>query len=166
MKLILIKTVLGLTLACAAQEKEPKVVKKNSMTVQWYYANDRIHLEMEAPTNGWVAIGFHEEASLADAYLIMGAVNEGRVVVEEHYTHQPGSYQSIQSLNGTNWIEMPDGDETNQKTRVAFSLPLRAPDQYRKSLQPGQTYHFTLAYSREDDFQHHSMMRTSLCITL
>ncbi len=166
MKLLFANFALVLTLACAAQEKELKVVKKNGMIVQWYYANNRIHLEMEAPTDGWVAIGFHEEASLTGAYLIMGAVVQGAVTVAEHYTHRLGSYQSIKSLDGTDWVEMPDGDETAQKTRIAFSLPLRSPDSYRKSLQPGQSYRLTLAYSQEDDFQHHSMMRISLPVTL
>ena len=153
-------------LAGAAQEKEPKIVERNGMTVRWYHANHRIHLEMTAPTKGWVAIGFHEEPSLTGAYLVMGAVAQEKITVAEHYVRSPGHYQRIEVLDGTNQIEMPDGEETDHFTHIAFSLPLNIPSPYRKSLYAGQSYHLTLAYSREDDFQHHSMMRTSLIVTL
>ena len=166
MKLLTTIITLGMTLACATKVEEVRTVKANGMTVQWYYANNRIHLELEAPTSGWVAIGFHNKPSLTGGYLVMGAVERKKIRVAEHYIHHPGHYQQIEELNGTNHIEMPDGEETDRLTRIAFSLPLNIPSQYRKSLKAGQSYYLTLAYSREDNFQHHSVMRTSLFVTL
>ncbi len=165
---LFVKIMLAVVVTAKAQElpKETKVVKKNGMTVRWYHTSRHVHFKMEAPTEGWVAIGFHDEPPLTDAYLVMGAVDYGTVIISEFYTHRPGDYQSIKSLDGTDQLGDRGGEETVRGSMFSFSLPLGEGDRHRKSLCAGQTYYLTLAYSREDDFQHHSMMRTALEITL
>ena len=54
-----------------------KKITKNQMTVCWEYKADRIYFEMEAPTNGWIAIGFNSRNQIVGSYLLMGQCSRG-----------------------------------------------------------------------------------------
>ena len=58
------------------------------------------------------------------------------------------------------------GEENASGSRVSFRIPIHSLDGYHKNLLPGTSFHLLMAYSREDDFTHHSMMRTSVQITI
>lgn len=148
------------------QENEKKTIQKNGMTVSWYYSQDRIFFEMNAPTNGWITIGFNTSSGTKDAYLLMGNIQQDRTELVEHYTLNPGNYKPITTLNAKAQVKDIEGEEIGKQTTLQFSLPIKAFSQYQKDLKPGLEYNMILAYSREDDFQHHSMMRTSLPIKL
>ncbi len=135
-------------------------VSKNGMNVSWTYKGDRIFFEMDAPTNGWVAIGFNQKQELSGTYWIMGAVKEGNVEVVEHYTISLGNYRPLTFLNDKAFVEDIYGEEKDGKTSLRFSVPIHAQSVYTKDLSEGQTYTMHMAFSRADDFQHHSMMRT------
>lgn len=150
----------------AFSQNAKSTINKNGMEVSWYYAYDKIHFEMRAPTDGWVTIGFNSHAGMGGAYLIMGNIIESNVNVVEHYTISPGNYKPIESFGLNSNVNDIMGSETKKSTYITFSLPIKADDKYRKNLEVGQKYILTMAYSREDDFQHHSMMRTSEAITL
>jgi hypothetical protein len=141
-------------------------VEKNGMLMRWYYQHDSIHLEVRAPTRGWVTVGFNEKESMSGAYLLMGRVRNGRAEVVEHYTHSSGNYQPITTLGESSLISTVEGEELDHTTVIRYAIPIHPPTRYRKDLAPGNSYFMTLAFSREDDFQHHSMMRTSVNVTL
>lgn len=143
-----------------------KVIQKNGMTVQWEYKNSRIFIEMSAPTEGWVTIGFNSSENITGNYLLMGRVVEGRAEVVEHSTLSPGNYQSFEKLKVKNSVADVAGIEKNGNTTLQFSLPKISGNEYAKNLEQGKEYVLLLAYSREDDFQHHSVMRTSVHIQL
>lgn len=141
-------------------------VEKNGMKVKWEYKADRIHFEMQAPTEGWLAIGFNEENQLTGTNLIMGAVEADRIKMADDYIVSFGNPRTVESLGGRNQIEDAKGQESDGKTKIAFSLPIRAADQFHFNLDKGKTYHLLIAYSQVDDFAHHSIMRTSVEIKL
>jgi len=144
-----------------------KTITEQGMTVSWQFSDDCIHFTLEAPTLGWVAIGFNESPDLSDTYLIMGRVNDQAVSVWEHYVYRPGDYTPFSVIGEDTQIFEANGEEKNGKTRIRFKLPLSSSSsRYRKPIAPGSQYHLLMAYSREDDFQHHSMMRTTVHITL
>ncbi len=136
------------------------------MEVKWAFVDEQILFEMSAPTNGWIAIGFNESNELAGTYLLMGAVRKGRPVVEEHYTLAPGDYPSFKELGEPAGILSKDGNEIEGVTMIRFSLSQKSFYQYSKKLTPGSKYNMLMAYSQEDDFEHHSIMRTSILIQL
>lgn len=150
----------------SAEQKGPKTLRKNKMKVQWEHRGDRVYFEMEAPTDGWVCIGFNDSDQISGAYLLMGHVLRGKAEVTEHYTQSPGNYLPVRDLGMQTAISDCEGFESGQFTRMSFSLPVLSPHKYGRDLKEGQAYTLILAYSREDDFQHHSMMRTSIHIQL
>ena len=146
--------------------QEPNRIAKNGMELEWHFAQELIWFEMSAPTEGWVAIGFNESQTISGNYLLMGRVQNGKSEVVEHATIAPGKYHKIEDLDGSNQILSVSGKEIMGKTTLKFALPINALGPYRKDLKPANEYILLLAYSRDDDFQHHSMMRTSIKIKL
>jgi DOMON domain len=147
----------------------PKIMKsitKNGMKVSWEYKNQRIYFEMTAPTNGWVAIGFNNSDNTAGNYLLMGNVVGSQSSVMEHYTISAGNYKSFTDLKVNISVFDVVGIETQQVTKIRFSLPTAPSNKYTKDLEQGQEYTLLMAYSQQDDFQHHSIMRTSVKIIL
>jgi DOMON domain len=155
-----------ISLAQAQAQSNMMEISKNNMTVRWRIENELIHFEMEAPTHGWVAIGFSESASLTGTYLLMGRIQNGKSEVVEHFTDQPGSYRPIIDYGEANQTISVSGDEVGNMTRLKFSIPILKVSKYHKNLSPGTTWNLLLAYSISDDFQHHSIMRTSVEIIL
>lgn len=165
-KSILITLILAFSMGCLAQENSDKSISKNKMKVNWHYKNDRIHFEMSAPTDGWVTIGFNTTSGTKGAYLLMGNIINGKPNVEEHYTLSPGNYKTISSLEEIPQVKDAMGDENFNTTTLKFSLPTKAGNKYQKDLSEGNEYTMIIAYSQEDDFQHHSIMRTSVNVKL
>lgn len=143
-------------------QTSPGEVVANGMRVRWTFEHDRIWIEMEAPTRGWIAVGFNHTRDLTACYLLMGAVSEGEVKVEPHYTFRPGHYVSFAKLGVPSRVEAIEGGEDEQGTWLRFSLPVRAQARYARDLLPGKDFVLHLAYSQEDDFAHHSRMRTAV----
>jgi calcineurin-like phosphoesterase family protein len=143
-----------------------KRIYENGMEVTWQFKNDRIYFTMSAPTDGWVAIGFNAQSDITGAYLIMGNVKKNKPKVVEYYTRSPGKYKSISELGGEVEVNNINGNENKENTKLQFSLPIKSSCQYKRDLTKGKKYFLLIAYSRSDDFQHHSMMRTSLKIEL
>ena len=162
--------VLGLLLllfaSCEAQEQKNRSVSKNGMEVHWHFKQNRIFFTMKAPTRGWVAIGFNTTEKMTHAYLLMGRIAKNQAEVVEHFTIFPGAYEPIKTLGGITQVQDMYGSEKVNTTVLHFSLPVKALGQYQKDLLQGNTYFMVLAYSQEDDFQHHSSMRTSINVEL
>ncbi|MBD79495.1 MAG: hypothetical protein CL840_11310 [Crocinitomicaceae bacterium] len=148
------------------QPLETKTITKNQMIINWYHQKDRVFFELSAPTTGWLAIGFNQSSGLTRTYLIMGNVVKGETSVVEHYTESPGNYSPISSYGDKNRVDNVNGSEIEGKTSIKFSVPVRALYKYHKDLDKGLDYTMLIAYSREDDFQHHSIMRSSVSIKL
>jgi hypothetical protein len=147
-------------------QKSNRQVEKNGMLIEWHHQNDSVRFEMSAPTQGWIAIGFNDREGMRGTYLLMGRVRNKQAEVVEHYTQNPGNYRPITDLGGQSLVHGVNGKESDHKTVVRFSVPTKAQTAYRSDFFPGKKYFLTLAFSREDDFQHHSIMRTSVKITL
>lgn len=163
-KLLLTTSIAIMSLSSFGQSENS--FNKNGMSIKWYFEPHAICFEMSAPTTGWVAIGFNEHSGLQGAYLIMGNVKENVPSVVEYYTVSPGDYRPITSFGAKADIRNIEGFETSSKTTIKFSLPRKSSSSYQKDVKPGMKYSLIMAYSREDDFGHHSIMRTSEAITL
>ncbi len=166
MKTFLILAVVLSNIMCTTGGQEPRKITKNGMTVSWYLDGKEIHFEMYAPTKGWVTLGVNESSGTKNAYLLMGHIVKGEAYVVEHFAQSPGNYTPIQDLGGPVRVRNVSGKEMNGKTSLKFSLPIGKATEYQKELIEGKKYHMILAYSVDDDFQHHSIMRTSVEIQL
>jgi len=148
------------------QKTNMKEITKNNMTVKWEIEQGLIYFEMEAITDGWVAVGFNENSSLIGTYLLMGRVKDGKPEIVEHYTSKPGSYKPIIQYGIASQIKFISGTEAGNFTKLKFSIPVAAASKYHKELLTDSKWTLLMAYSLDDDFQHHSIMRTSVDIKL
>ncbi len=161
---------LGISLASLAsgpaQNKKEHRIVKNGMEVVWYHGEGRIFFEMRAPTTGWVAIGFNTSTHITGTYLIMGHMADDRPRIVEHYTIAPGNYRPIAVLGDQPQLDHTRGLEKEGRTELGFSLPSKNLGKYARNLAEGERYTMLLAFGREDDFQHHSVMRTAIDVKL
>jgi len=148
------------------QIMESQTFVKNGMEVTVERTSTHLNVSMEAPTEGWVAIGFNPKSGLAGTYLLMGRVVKGKAEVVEHYTQRPGVYPAITSLGGKVQVQQVSGTEKAGRTHIEFSLPLTAIDSYRYSFSKGLEFTMLMAFSTHDDFDHHSRMRTETAIQI
>ncbi len=149
-----------------AQVSQTSPITKNGMTVSWRFANDSIYITTTAPTTGWVTVGINTNKNLTGAYLLMGRIVKNKAEVVEHHTLVPGNYHPLKKLGATPLVKVVSGHETHNSTTLTYAIPCSAKGRYRHQLQQGMAYYMVMAYSRDDDFKHHSTMRTSLPITL
>lgn len=138
----------------------------NGMTFQWAFDKDNLHCKAIAPTTGWVAIGFNTKDELSGTNLIMGAVEQDFVTIDDRFIVKPGSHKSITELGGSEALTLRAGDEVGDNTTISFSIPLSVNDKFHHDLHEGKEYYILMAFSQEDDFQHHSIMRTTIKIKL
>ena len=143
-----------------------KKIEKNGMTVSWKFNEERIEFVVTAPTKGWVAIGFNEQNQLVGNHLVMGKVQAGEVTLSDRYVVGVGNHQAVESLGGINHLADIQGEERLLCTNILFSLPIKAMDDYHIDLVEHKQIHLLLAYSQVDDFEHHSIMRTSVSVEL
>lgn len=152
--------------ACSAQTHHMNEISKNGMTVSWEIDGENLRVAMSAPTTGWVAIGFNTSDQLTGTNLLMGCVIDEKALLSDRFIIAPGTHRSMEEVGGSSAAVLISGTETASSTTIRFTLPLQSADKWHYDLKPGKKYNLLLAFSREDDFAHHSMMRTSIEITL
>jgi hypothetical protein len=148
------------------QPEPPASVTRNGMTVSWVWESTAIEITLQAPASGWVAAGFNPAAGLSGTSLIMARVRGGRAEAADYYVLRPGNYQPVTAMGGKSAVSGVRGREENGSTSVTFRLEARPGGPFHHSLAPGQEVHLLMAYSLDDDFAHHSIMRTSVRIRL
>jgi len=166
MKSIILILLYGFAVTIPVKRISPNHVEKNNMIVNWEHHGENISFTLEAPTTGWITIGFNETDKINGSYLIMTRMNNGKAEVEEFKTLAPGNYKLIASLGEKSMILTSEGLEKDGKTNISFKVKVTSDNGLQKDLSQGGEYCMHMAYSREKDFQHHSMMRTSERITL
>jgi len=141
-------------------------IKVRDMDIRWTDQGDRWLFELSAPTEGWVAVGFNQKNNIVHTNLIMGAVSKGKVKAEDFHVVGFGNPQPITKLGGKFAINQVEGEEKLGRTTICFSIPKKAIDKYHYDLKPGEDLWLICAYSRADEFDHHSMMRQHVKVKL
>ncbi|MFK7969092.1 MAG: DOMON domain-containing protein [Bacteroidia bacterium] len=141
-------------------------ITKNDMTVRWEQQGEFLRFELEAPTQGWLAIGFNPKDQLAHTQLIMACVEQGKPKVEDFWVLAPGDYRPVSSLQGKAATTQVEGKESTRGTTMSFYVPIQAVDRYHYDLHGHTSFNLLMAYSQSDDFMHHSIMRTSVTVSL
>lgn len=147
--------------AALAGSPTPQRVEAIGMEVVWRVEGELLTATVRAPTTGWVALGLHTRPGLDGCLLLMGAVVDGELRLEEHVA-QPPRHPPRVSLGGRAGLRGGEGVEDAQSTTITFRVDLSVHDAVAPTLTPGQPAWLTLAWSHEDDFNHHSARRTEL----
>ena len=119
--------------------------------VHWSNDINYLRVGLVSPGAGYVAIGFDPEYRMKGANVILGAVENGRVMVRDDYGDAPVSHSADVLLGGTNDILEAAGTERNGRTTVEFVIPLITRDPNDKTLVPGETYDILIAYHESSD---------------
>lgn len=136
------------------------------MDIRWTEETECWAFELSAPTKGWVALGFNQKNDIVQTNLIMAAVKGEKVEREDFYVVGFGNPQPVTKLGGKFAVTNVEGEEQNGHTTVRFSIPKKAIDQYHYDLKAGDEIWFICAYSRADEFDHHSTMRQHVKVKL
>lgn len=136
-----------------AQEYE-HTLDTGDMQVYWTVDGDQIHMKLSAKTEGWVAFGFDPESAMQGADIIIGAVKNGKVKIEDHYGDRKRGHSSDEKLGGKNDVLNPQGMEENGVTTISFSRPLTASEEWDKPIDPSKMSRMMIAYgSGADSFR-------------
>ncbi len=152
--------------SCLAQSSTSNNIEKNGMTVEWQVEEEHLIVTMQAPTTGWVAIGLNPKNQLAGSSFLMGRVQKGQAEVVDYYTIKPGDVHPVTELGGQSAIGEVSGWEKDGATNITFEIPLDPGGKYHHQLNPGSEWFMHIAYSVDDDFAHHSRMRTVVQIRI
>jgi len=139
-----------------AQQK----IQAGSMTFEAWLVEDQIEIELQAPTSGWVAVGFNKSNAIVGADLLQFRVKDSdEVYAEDQFVTSFGKHPTDESLGGVSNIKIISGEERNGDTAIRFRIPFSSGDQYDFPHQLNHSFWLILAYSVSDDFEHHSIMR-------
>lgn len=130
------------------------------MTVRWWWEDDLLHFSLDAPTEGWVAVGLNGGSTLEGSLLLLCAVRERRAMCEEHIARPP-RHPTRESLGGTPRLVSWSGGEARGRTCIHVVTRVNG-DAVFPGARRGQAVYLTLAYSESDDFDHHSRMRSAV----
>lgn len=108
----------------SAQTTEDKLVYSEasaaSVIFDWAVQGDTLFIKLSAPTTGWIAVGFEPARMMKDADIIIGAVSEGEVLIEDHFGLKPTSHIRDEEIGGTNDVTILGGSEKTGLQRSCF----------------------------------------------
>ena len=136
------------------------------MTVEYTIAEEQIEITLAAPTEGWIAIGFEPSSVMKDANIIIGAVENGTLTVEDHFGTSTFVHKPDTDIGGSRDVTGMSGSEADGSTTLSFSIPLDSGDSYDTVLHSGDSVKVILAYANKDAFRTKHSYRTSAEITL
>ncbi|MGM0431637.1 MAG: DOMON domain-containing protein [Spirochaetota bacterium] len=145
-----------------------KSITAEDMTVSWEIMEDSVRFELEAPTTGWLAIGFDPARIMKDAQFIIAYVKDGEVAIRDDFGTGTFNHTPDEALGGSDDITNAEGSEQDGKTAVSFVIPLDTGDKYDAPLVPGEKHTLLIAYGNDgfDDFSSNHQNRASIEITL
>ncbi len=129
------------------------------MRIGWFNDAEYLYAYMEAPTSGWVSIGFDPDNRMQGANYIIGAVVNGELDIMDAWGVTPTgpNHPPDEQLGGTDDIVAAAGVERDGRTIIEFQIPLDSGDPYDKPLSPGGTYTILVAFGSSNDmFSYHS----------
>ncbi len=121
------------------------------MTVSWTLDGDRVHMELSAKTTGWVSIGIDPEDAMGGGDILIGAVKNGKVRIEDHFADRKRGHSSDENLGGTNQVMEPAGKEENGVTTISFTRLVTASEEWDKSIRASGKTRVMFAYGTGRD---------------
>lgn len=144
----------------SAMEYQHKLELKD-MQFSWTIEGDQINIELSAKTTGWVAIGFDPEVAMQGADIVIGAVKDDKVKIEDHYADRKRGHSPDEKLGGESNVLNPEGSEADGVTTISFALKLDSGDKYDKPIPASGMSKIMFAYGAgKDSFKTRHPYRT------
>lgn len=148
-----------MALLAASQLTAQMDVSLGGMRWQGERRGDFLVMEVYAPTQGWVGVGFNRDNGIVGSDLLLLRVLDGKADGTDLFVKGAGDPRTDESLGGSHDLEIIDFAETREGTYLKFRRPWPGEDTYDFPLREGESFWLILAYSTHDDFGHHSRMR-------
>ncbi len=159
--------------SASSPAKEPRVVEEGYQSAsvadiffQWKTEGTTLLGILQAPTQGWVAVGFDPERGMENANIIIGYVEDSTAFVRDDFGTWFSSHDDDEKLGGSSDVVVLGGSEEAENTTLRFSIPLDSGDSNDKRLIPGKEYTIILAYGAKDDFTGMHRKKGKVQITL
>jgi len=140
---------------------------KADVEFAWQIKGDRMHVNLRAPTQGWVGIGFNPVNRMKGADYILGMVYKGKILITDDFGTGPTKHKIDKTLGGRFDPTNIYGKEEENLTEIGFTMPLDSGDSNDSSLTLGKETIVLLAYGAgPDDFQSRHRYRGKFKVNL
>ncbi len=136
------------------------------MHIAWSHGNGAITFDVNAPTTGWVAVGFNETDSIVGADLVLMRIVDGKVEVQNSFVVAAGDYRPVGEVGGVSIVLSTEGGLSDGRIAMRVVLDTRGAAPHHYALGPGSEIVLIAAYSVSPDFRHHSRMRRHVRVRL
>ncbi len=141
-------------------------MKAGDMSFAWQLEEDRLHVQLSAETEGWVAVGFNPETAMLNANILIGYVENGAVSVEDHFGIGKRRHGEDTRGGGSADVENPAGSEEDGITTVSFAIPLDSGDKYDPPVKGDGSDIVILAYGTRDSVRLRHKFRATYKVNL
>ena len=117
------------------------------MTVHWQNDGSTLYVGLVSPGTGWLSIGFGPERQMQGANILIAAIDNGELVIEDHYGNAPTSHRK----DTVDHVIQAAGSEAEGRSILEFAIPLVSGDVQDKALEPGSEIAIILAYHASND---------------
>lgn len=117
------------------------------MSLFWQNDAKYLYVGLISPGTGWLGVGFGHRAGKAGSNIILGAVADGMVTIQDGY----GVTRVLHLPDRTSSIVAFGGSEDAGQTTLEFVIPLAGGDPQDVALVPGETVQVILAYQESRD---------------
>ncbi|URA09949.1 DOMON domain-containing protein [Thermospira aquatica] len=129
-----------------------ETVEVSSVKLSWEVEGEEVIFTLEAPTKGWIAIGWGATMKMKDADFVVVYVTNGNVgVIEDHFGVSVIGHRRDTELGGKENIRLIEAYEDDNITRVVFARALNTKDAYDVPLVLEKPMDVLLAYGRFDN---------------
>lgn len=139
-------------------------IEEEGILLRWKVRGRDLELYLEAPTDGWLAVGFNPSNGMQDANFIIGYVKDGEMFLRDDFGTWFSSHDSDESLGGTDDVTPVSGSEEEGVTALAFSIPLDSGDEHDGAITLGEPTTVLLAYGAKDDYRGMHRKKTKVSV--
>jgi len=120
---------------------------QTGMDVYAYVLDDLLYIGLTAPGTGWLSIGFEPERMMQGANIIIAAIDEQALLIEDHYGSSPTAHRQ----DDEDHIIQASGLESEDRSVLEFVIPMDSGDDEDKKLVAGSEITIILAYHNSND---------------
>jgi hypothetical protein len=120
---------------------------QTGMSLFWQNDATYLYVGVIGPGTGWVGVGFSNRTGKVGSNIILGAVADGTVTIQDNY----GVTKELHLADKTSSIVTFGGSEDGGQTALEFVILLASGDSQDTTLTPGQTVQVILAYQATRD---------------
>lgn len=136
-------------------------LKAKDMSFSWTIEGDLINIQVSGKTTGWVGIGFNPEKAMQGANIIIGAVKNGKVKIQDHFGNRRRGHIADTKEGGADHVKNAMGKEENGITTISFTIPLDAGEKFDTPIKADGSDIVMLAYGGgRDNFTGRHPFRT------